>query len=122
MFFFFTCGNLKSTKDAVHISIMGNWLLTNIQGVSCNSCPEITFFENGSGRITKPSKEEILFKYILSSENKILFTISKDENYFKNKDYKYTLYSENNLEILKLNSMKSNLEYILTRYKDNAPD
>ena len=97
--------------------IVGSWLLVNSQGLNCNVCPEIEFAKNGTGKITRPSKEEIGFTFALSSDNKIAFSFKKDQGYFDEKEFDYKVYTENHLEILELNSINGDSKYILSREK-----
>ncbi|NNV55080.1 hypothetical protein [Limnovirga soli] len=108
--------NSQAMKE--HIFIIGIWSLINIDGLSCNVCPEIKFTKDGKGKITKPSREEIDFTYTLSLENKkIVFSIDANQQYFNEKEYSYKVYTEDNLEILELSLKDKPSKYILTRKK-----
>ena len=106
-------------------NLIGLWFITseeiNKMVYSYNVCPEIEFFEDGIGKIIKPSKEEISFTYILSLDsNRIEFSFETYQQYFYEKEYLYKIYTECNLydlEILEISSNDGKSKYILSREK-----
>ena len=98
--------------------ITGSWLMVNINGLSCNVCPEIEFTKDGKGKITKPSKEEIGFTYTLEADvKKVMFSFEGNQPYFEETEYFYKIHTEDNLEILELTSKDGTSNYTLSREK-----
>ncbi|MDR1876028.1 MAG: hypothetical protein LBQ84_00230 [Flavobacteriaceae bacterium] len=123
---FFSCDNSKkSTNQASSdmnsiYNLIGKWYISSQENNSivskCNVCPEIEFADNGEGKITKPSKEEINFTYTLVSDSKkVEFFFEVGQPYFDEKEYLYKIHIENNLEILELSSKDGTSKYILSR-------
>lgn len=124
MILFFSCNNSNHYSQAIDKidmdDLTGVWLIASLKThdgilLKCNACPEIMFVNDGTGKIIKPSKEEIGFTYTLSSNNKIVFDFKKDQEYFEEKEFYYKVYTENQFEILELTPIDGEIGYILTR-------
>jgi len=69
------CGEKESsfTSDSGN-SILGTWMIVNMNGVNCNACPDIIFEKSNKGFVVKPSQEKYDFEYsILEDELSISF-------------------------------------------------
>ena len=69
--FAFSCNNngqkSASTTDnkssAIRLDVVGTWKLLYFPSVNPSECPIITFFDDGSGRLVTPSREESPFSW-----------------------------------------------------------
>lgn len=110
-----SCSSEEIKEDTF---IIGKWSLVDMNGLSGYSIPKMEFAKNGVGKIIKPSEEEIIFTYILLSDNKeIKFSFRGYQSYLDEKEYTYAISVVDNREILKLTSKEGNREYTLKRGK-----
>ncbi|MDJ1467160.1 hypothetical protein [Xanthocytophaga flava] len=101
--------------------LLGSWHITSEErdGIisKCNICPLIEFARNGTGRIIKPSKQQIRFTFNLLLNNKIKLSFEYDYDYFNETEFFCKLYNEGSIEVLELNSIDSRKIYILSRQR-----
>ncbi len=84
--------------------------------IKCNVCPVIEFLKKGMGKITMPSKKKMDFTYTLDIKKVELF-FEVDQPYFYEKMYFYKIQTDDNFEIIELNSKNGKSKYILSREK-----
>lgn len=117
-----SCGNTDRRASYASIAenenLIGSWLLVSSCKLHCNSCPSVEIFNDGRGKLIKPSKSEFMFNWTLANDKiKIVSDKSQAEDYIFSGDpeFYYSITEKNKLLFLELSSLNSSCKYILTK-------
>ncbi|MFK7810275.1 MAG: hypothetical protein AB8F74_20900 [Saprospiraceae bacterium] len=98
--------NLSSSKSS---SFTGNWRLIKSNGIHFNVPPLVKLNEIDRTLSSKQSKTELTL-----TGNRVVFSYDS-LNYFKETEFIYKIFHENEIAFLELVSLKNNNRYILSR-------
>lgn len=98
-------------------SLIGQWTLSNIGGLTCNICPKVQFNENSTGSINTADGSSKSFKYKVVDEK---MEINSDQDIIIQSG-EYDLFLNTSNEEIDILTMSNNgkLKYTLVRTKPN---
>lgn len=109
-----SCSKPISSEKTINI-FLGNWLITNVDGVICFSCPEIIFYNDKAGKIKQGNDTtEFLYSY---NEDQLLFQIDDNQKFFTNSNFNYELINYENLIKIQFYSKNKEELYEMVREK-----